>query len=223
MAGKAAGAAKAAGTVAIGGGPEDPVTDAIAIGQLTGSAGTPKKKGAPADSGGGEDTKAPAKSTPEKPSKPAADKPAKSAPGGPAKPGRKGRALGWAWSDNRRLLTAEFVACVAVLFLGTLVSPPDSKHDVERAMIKGSALAGTFFLLALVSSGGKTPARVANAIGTLITATYVLTSADVHNIVEWVAGFFSPESAGEKVGASIGGDGSNGQPAGGSSVLGVTA
>lgn len=177
MAGKAGAAAKAAGTVAVGGGPEDPVTDAVAIGQLAGAGGGGAPKAVTGAAGAGGNA---AKKTAEKT---------------PAKPSRKKRAIGWAWSDNRRLLTAEFIVCVAVLGVGTLVAPPDSKHDVERAMIKGSALAGIFFLLALVSSGGQKPARVANAIGTLITATYVLTSADVHNIVEWIAGFFSPASA----------------------------
>lgn len=204
--GKAKSAAKAAGTVAIGGGPEDPVTDAIAIGQLTGATGggAPKATTETVKAGGEQAKKA-----------------SKSAPAAPA-PGNGRRAVRWAWSDNRKLLVAEFIVCVAVLGLGTLVAPEDSKHDVERAMIKGSALAGLFFLLALVSSGGQKPARVANAIGTLITATYVLTSADVHNIVSWVAGFFSPASAGEAIGGALGGDGSNGPPAGGSSELGVT-
>jgi hypothetical protein len=211
--GKAAGAksaAKAAGTVAAGGGPEDPVTDVIAVGQLAGAQGGGAPKTAAKTAGEGGDV---AKSASKK--------------GGAAPAGKKGgrgkKALGWAWSDNRKLLTAEFVVCVAVLGVGTLVSPEDSKHDVPRAMIKGSALAGIFFLLALVSSGGQKPARVANAIGTLITATYVLTSADVHNIVEWIASFFSPASAGEAIGKEgLGGDGSNGQPAGGTSEEGVT-
>lgn len=207
--GKAAGAksaAKAAGTVAAGGGPEDPVTDAIAVGQLAGATGGGAPKGAAKAAGEGGDV---AKSASKK--------------GGKTGGGRGKKAIGWAWSDNRKLLTAEFIVCVAVLGLGTLVTPEDSKHDVPRAMIKGSALAGIFFLLALVSSGGQKPARVANAIGTLITATYVLTSADVHNIVTWVAGFFSPKSAGEVPGAggAAEGDGLVSQGPG-TSELGVT-
>jgi hypothetical protein len=218
MAGKA-GAAKAAGTVAAGGGPEDPVTDAVAIGQLAGSTG-------------GGTSKAPKKAAAEVTDE-GTDEEAGEGSGDGAKKGGRGRkALGWTWSDNRRLLLAEFVICVAVLGAGTLVSPEDSKHDVPRAMIKGSALAAVFFLLALVASGGQKPARVANAIGTLITATYVLTSADVHNLVTWIGSFFSPASAGEKAGSPVGSKGEggaaegeglvNGQPSGGSDELGVT-
>lgn len=185
-AGTAKGAAKAGGIVAAGGGPEDPVTDAIAIGQLAGSTGGGAPGATTKAAGAGGDV--------------AKDAARKGASAGGKSRGRK--TLGWAWSDNRKLLTAEFVVCVAVLGVGTLVSPEDSKHDVPRAMIKGSALAGLFFILALVSSGGQKPARVANAVGTLVTATYVLTSADVHNIMTWVSGFFSPKSADEVPGAS---------------------
>jgi hypothetical protein len=182
-AGAAKGAAKAGGIVAAGGGPEDPVTDVIAAGSLAGSTGGGAPGAATKAAGAGGDL---------------AKDAAKKGAGGKGK-GKK--ALGWVWSDNRKLLTAEFVVCVAVLGLGTLVSPEDSKHDVPRAMIKGSALAGLFFVLALVSTGGQKPARVANALGTLVTATYVLTSADVHNLVSWVSGFFSPKSADDVPGA----------------------
>lgn len=185
-AGAAKGAAKAGGIVAAGGGPEDPVTDVIAAGSLAGSTGGGAPGAATKAAGAGGDL--------------AKDAAKKGAAGG-SKPKGKKKALGWVWSDNRKLLTAEFVVCVAVLGLGTLVSPEDSKHDVPRAMIKGSALAGLFFVLALVSTGGQKPARVANALGTLVTATYVLTSADVHNLVSWVSGFFSPKSADDVPGA----------------------
>lgn len=182
MAGKAKMAAEVAGTVAAGGGPEDPVTDAIALGEVAGqgSAGAVKggvggMSGGGAPAGDGKKKKAPAK-----------------------KKGGKGkRAISWAWSDNKKLLTAEFLACVVVLGLGTITASEESKDDVARAMIKGSALAGLFFLLALVSAGGKGPARAANAIGTLVTAAYVLTSSDVHNVAEWTASFFSKSSAAE--------------------------
>lgn len=161
---------------------------------------------------------------------PAAQAPAGGGGGPGKKPGKKGapagagarRAVRWAWSDNRKLLVAQFIVCLVVLGAGTVVSPQGSKHDVTRAMIKGSALAGVFFVLALVSTAGSGAARTANAVGTLITATYVLTSADVHNVVAWVGGFFQPASAGEVVGEGLGGDGSNGPPAGGTQQLGVT-
>ncbi|MEV8530086.1 hypothetical protein AB0451_39440 [Streptomyces sp. NPDC052000] len=115
----------------------------------------------------------------------------KKEPKGKGKPSATARARRWAWADNRRLLTAEFIACVVVLGLGTLLAPKGSKDGIPRLMIKGTALSGLFLLLALVASGGKGPARAATAIGTLVTAAYVLTSSDVHNVVQWIGTFFS--------------------------------
>lgn len=209
MAGKTGSVVKAGATVAAGGGPQDPAADAAAIGRLAGR-DTPKAA-AKKTGGGGAAAKAGARTAAEKTSA-----------------GGK-KTIGWAWSDNRKLLAAQFVVCVVVLGLGTLVSPEDSKHDVPRAMIKGSALAAVFFLLALVATGGQKPARAANAVGTLITAAYVLTSADVHNIVTWIAGFFSPASAGEKLGSPVSSKPAAGEaegggeisPGPGTSVLGV--
>lgn len=114
---------------------------------------------------------------------------------GKPQPSRGRRAARWAWADNRRLLTAEFIACVVVLGLGTLLAPKGSKDGIPRLMIKGTALSGLFLLLALVASGGKGAARVATALGTLVTAAYVLTSSDVHNVVSWVATFFSADGS----------------------------
>lgn len=164
-------AATAAMTVESGGGPDNPVTDALAVSQATGrSTGAAAKQGSDAlgkATGGGRKT------------------PTRS---------RARRGLSWAWSDNRKLLVAEFIACIVVLGLGTLTAEEGSKDDVGRAMVKGSALAGMFFVLSLVAAGGKGPARAANAVGTLVTAAYVLTSSDVHNLVSFVAGFFSKTS-----------------------------
>lgn len=101
------------------------------------------------------------------------------------------KVVGWAFSGNRKLLTAEFIACLIVLGLGTLLAPEGSKDGMPRAMVKGSALSALFLVLALVASGGKSPAKVATALGTLVTASYVLTSSDVHNVVSWVSSFFS--------------------------------
>lgn len=163
----------------------------------------------------------PAKEAPAKGSEPAGDKPAKKSGGGKegaaaAAPsgGRARRSVKWAWSDNRKILIAEFLVCVVVLGLGTIVSPDDSKHDVPRAMIKGSALAGVFFVLTLVATAGGQARRTANAIGTLITASYVLTSADVHNIVSWAAGFFSAPQAGAVAGEGMSAPAATTPPAG---------
>lgn len=101
------------------------------------------------------------------------------------------KAVGWAFSGSRKLLTIEFIACILVLGVGTLLAPEGSKDGMPRAMVKGSALCGLFLILSLVASGGKGPAKAATAVGTLVTAAYVLTSSDVHNVVSWIGEFFS--------------------------------
>lgn len=112
---------------------------------------------------------------------------------GTSKKSKAARSMAWAWSGNRRLLTMQFVACMVVLGLGTLLAPKGSNDGMTRAMVKGSGLAGLFFILALVASGGKGPAKAATALGTLVTAAYVLTSSDVRNVVGWFAEFFKPD------------------------------
>ena len=133
---------------------------------------------------------------------------------GPSKPSK---AVTWVWSGSRRLLAAEFVLCVAVLLIGHVVGRVNAATLKAQAkagkasgtvealspqasgihvMVKGSALAAVFFLLALVASGGKGPAKVATGLGTLITATYVFTSADVHAIASWAAVFFKKPTTG---------------------------
>lgn len=101
--------------------------------------------------------------------------------------------VSWAWSGNRKLLTAQFLVCVVVLGLGTLLAPSGSKNGMPRALVKGSALCGVFLVLSLLTTGGKGPAKAATAVGTLITAAYVLTSSDVHNVVSWLNAFFSKD------------------------------
>lgn len=193
---------------------------AAEAGAGAGAAGA--ESGAAAAAGGASKKTAAAKTPAKTPEKtPASDKPAAKKSGGDksgaaagASGGRGRRAVRWAWSDNRKILIAEFLVCVVVLGLGTVVSPDDSKHDVPRAMIKGSALAGVFFILTLVSTAGGNARRTANAIGTLITASYVLTSADVHNIVSWASGFFATPATGGAAGAGLGGGEQAGAAAG---------
>ena len=187
-------AAKAAGAVAAGGGPEDPVGDVAAAGIVAkdsvaskssqqGVKDTAKKASESAPPAGGA-----------KPDSKPGRKPDTTSGGGKGK-SRAKRAVGFAFSGNRRVLTAEFVACMVVVILGTLMSPADSKDTPMRALVKASALSGLFLLLALVAAGGTGPAKAATALGTLITAAYVLTSTDVHNVVKWTADFFKKPAA----------------------------
>jgi hypothetical protein len=114
----------------------------------------------------------------------------------------------WAWAGNRKLLAAEWLVCIVVLGLGTLLTPMEGdgdsvKKEMGRVMIKGSALCAVFFLLALVASGGTGPAKVATGLGTLITAAYLLTSEDVHNVASWTASFFTHPAEAEHASGKV--------------------
>lgn len=133
-------------------------------------------------------------------------------PSGAGRPSRKRRVRAWAWAGNRRVLTAEFLLCMTVLTLGSVVSPDGVQKGSARFLVKGTALSAVFFLLALVSSGGQGPRKAATAVGTLVTAAYVFTSADVTHLVQWVSSFFNPkgnvfskaeQSALEKAGGNV--------------------
>lgn len=92
---------------------------------------------------------------------------------------------------NKNLLLGEMIVCLVILGLGTIVSPQGSDDGVHRMMIKGSALMGVFFILAIVSTGGKGAQKTASALGALVALSYILTSSDVKNIANWSKNFFN--------------------------------
>lgn len=147
-------------------------------------------------------TKAPAPKRSEAPSRaskaPKAESAKKSSE--PAMPalGSKSRSQGKKFLSkvgNKKVLLPEMISCLVVLVFGTLVAPKGSKDDVHRMLVKGSALMAVFFVLAIVSTGGKGPQKVANVIGLLVTLSYLLNSSDIHNIVNWVNSFFDKKNA----------------------------
>lgn len=170
---------------------------ATAAGKKSAAKKAAAKKPAPGPEPAAEKTAAApaAKKSAAAPAKKSAAAPArKSAAGGSggARLPRPKRAAAWLMSGNVKLLTAEYIACVAVLGAGTLLAPQGSKDGATRGMVKFTALSALFFLLALVASAGKGAARGATALGALITAAYLFTSSDVHNVANWTAVFFSP-------------------------------
>jgi hypothetical protein len=176
MAGTIKAAAKGATTVAANGGPENP--EAVAAGAVAAKQSKSESKAKSeakkeSTSSGG----AFSSNVKKKASRAAANAPAKS--------------VNWVFSGNRKLLTAEFVVCIVILGLGTLLAPQGSKDGLPRAMVKFSGLSAVFFVLALASAGGKGAARTATAIGALMTTAYVFTSSDAHNVVKWLEEFFS--------------------------------
>ena len=172
------GTAKAAGAEVAGGGPEDPAAD---ISALKGLASSGKKNG---KTEGGNDEAAPAgKSTPAKKTAPAKS--------------RKARAVSWAWSGDQRLLMAEFLLVLAIIGLGTLVTPGNVKDELHKMMVKLAATMALFFLLAVLSSSGKGAAKASTALATLITTAYVFTSPEAHQLVAWTGAFFAPPRHGK--------------------------
>lgn len=90
-----------------------------------------------------------------------------------------------------RLVLVEFLVCFVVLGLGTIVAPEGKKNaGAAHLAVKGSALALLFFILALMAGGGGKAAKAADALGGLVTAAYVFTSADSANLVKWISAFF---------------------------------
>jgi hypothetical protein len=136
--------AKAAGIVAAGGGPEDPVTDAVALGALV----KPKKAKTQAPSGAGR--------------------------------------IG----GKSKLLLTEFLVCFVILGAGTVVAPQGSKDGIPRLMTRGTGLCILFFILSLVSGGGPKAKKGAEALGGLVTVSYLVLSSDALNIFKWVGSFF---------------------------------
>lgn len=172
------GTAKAAGAEVAGGGPEDPAADIIALKEV---AGTRKSRKPATSSRGGTSTgktSSTGRSTPR------------------PRVGRRTRAVAWAWSGDKKLLTAEFILVIAILGLGTLTTPGNVKDELPKTMVKFAALMGLFFILAIMTGAGKGSAKVATALATLITVGYVFTSPEARQIVAWVGAYFKPPQSG---------------------------
>lgn len=118
----------------------------------------------------------------------------------------------------RKMLLAELVVCLVIVWGGTLVAPRGSHNGTTRAMVKTSGLAALFLVLALVSSAGKGASKAASALGGLVTIAYLFTSSDAVELTKWIGAFFkagpdqgaqAPAPEGEITGGGIG---SNGPP-----------
>jgi len=91
-----------------------------------------------------------------------------------------------------KVLLGEFLGCLIVLGLGTIVAPHGSADGVPRMLVKGSGLCALFLVLSFLAAGGSAPAKVATGFGGLITLAYVMTSSDAAEIARWMKGYFSP-------------------------------
>lgn len=109
---------------------------------------------------------------------------AKKAAPAPKKPaGPKGSVLGKVPAKARKWLLAELVVCVLLLMLSGMTgkaSKDGSQTDTgSRLAVKGSALAGVFIVLGLVSAGGRGGQKAAGSLGLLITLAYVFNEREV--------------------------------------------
>jgi hypothetical protein len=94
-------------------------------------------------------------------------------------------------SSSARPLMIEFLICFVVLGLGTIVAPEGSGDGVPRLMSRGTGLCLLFFVLGLVSGAGDGARRAAGGLGALVTVSYLVMSSDAHNVLKWIAGFYS--------------------------------
>lgn len=88
--------------------------------------------------------------------------------------GRGGRGS----SGARRLLVAEFVLCALIVAFAPMTDTHKSDtpgHQIKRL----SAVAALFLLLALLSSGGRSTARVAAAFGGLVTLALMVSDREI--------------------------------------------
>lgn len=93
------------------------------------------------------------------------------------------RALGKVPARARKWLLAELVVCVLLLALsgmtGTASKTGTQQDTGSRLAVKGSALAGVFIVLGLVSAGGKGGEKAAGSLGLLITLAYMFNEREV--------------------------------------------
>lgn len=125
-------------------------------------------------------------------------------------------------------LTAEFIGGIALLFLTLFTDTTSSYSDKMLAIMKrGTLLALSFFLLALIGGMGPNAARVAKAFGLLIDAGLILSISsdtmlsEIDKFIQgsWTSGTSSSASAQ----AGSGSLGTSASAAGGDVAQGIAA
>jgi hypothetical protein len=124
-----------------------------------------------------------AKATPESAVVSTAAKAAGKARPAAKKPASKGPRLSGVGAHGRKWLLAELVVCVLLLTLAGMTgqaSKDGTQTDTGSQMaVKGSALAGVFIVLGLVSAGGRGAEKTAGALGLMITLAYMFNEREV--------------------------------------------
>lgn len=95
---------------------------------------------------------------------------------------RRGRARSGPGSPARRILVAEFAACMVVLAFSPLVD----KHRGENGaafMKRASAIMILFFVLGLVSTAGRGASRAAAGFGALVMLALLISSRSMFAVI----------------------------------------
>ena len=112
----------------------------------------------------------------------------------------------------RRALVAEFGICVVILALSPMT---DKRRDEPPAtwMKRFTAILGLFFLLGLISAGGRSMTRVAAGFGALVTVALAVSERDLFTRIATAfrsdtgapaTGTGPPDSAGTTLGSEVG-------------------
>jgi hypothetical protein len=157
------------------------------------SAAASKQGGGGAGGGGGGKSSVTAKAVKATPQGKASGAAAKAAGAGGAAGGagkkKTGSKLGKVGAHGRKWLLAEFVVCVLLLGLGAMTgkgSDDDEQQTGSRLAIKGSAVAGVFLVLGLLSSGGKGAEKAAGALGLVVTLAYAFNEKETFTTIsDW--------------------------------------
>jgi hypothetical protein len=123
-----------------------------------------------------------------------------------------------------RWVMVEFLVCLTILGLGTIVAPDGRKNGgAAHIAVKGSALGLLFFILALMTGGGPKAKKAAEGLGALVAVAYVFTSQDAASLVTWIGTFFDKsKSTAATAGAAVGNVGTAAEAGGALGSLGDT-
>lgn len=121
-----------------------------------------------------------------------------------SKPAKKPTGTAAAGGKGSKLLLTEFMVCFVILGAGTVVAPTGSKDGVPRLMTRGTGLCILFFILALAAGGGDKARKSSEALGGLVTVSYLVLSSDAVNIFKWMTSFFASGSGTAQAAAAVG-------------------
>lgn len=97
-------------------------------------------------------------------------------------PGRSGSGRSGPGSTHRRILVAEFAACMVMLAFSPLADPDGTDKPVPF-MKRASAIMALFFVLGLISTAGRGAGRAAAGLGGLVTLVLLINQRNVFTVL----------------------------------------